>query len=133
MNSFGRYAGGGHRLPPHPLRTAQLETDSGDGNRGHQDSLTELNHLPLLRDAAHWKQEKEDRFVILSSGVSHLGDIEEALTCFPNRENLTLLHCITAYPAPAEEYNLALIPLYKALFGCASGVSDHSTIPFSYP
>ncbi|MBN2628566.1 MAG: N-acetylneuraminate synthase family protein [Spirochaetales bacterium] len=103
------------------------------GTEGIKIASPELNHLPLLRDAAHWKQEKEDHFVILSSGVSHLGDIEEALTCFPNRENLTLLHCITAYPAPAEEYNLALIPLYKALFGCASGVSDHSTDPLLVP
>jgi sialic acid synthase SpsE len=103
------------------------------GTEGIKIASPELNHLPLLRDTAHWKQEKEDRFVILSSGVSLLGDIEEALSCFPSPSGITLLHCITAYPAPAEEYNLSLIPLYSALFGCSAGVSDHSTDPFLVP
>ena len=61
----------------------------------------ELNHFPLLREVAAY-----DRSIILSSGVSTLGDIEKALAVLDEASGglrgggLTLLHCVTAYPAP---------------------------------
>lgn len=91
----------------------------------------ELNHLPLLQEIAQWHG--EDKKVILSSGVSRLEDIERGLACFTDLKGVTLLHCITSYPAPAQEYNLNLIPLYKRLFGCSVGVSDHSQEPLPVP
>jgi sialic acid synthase SpsE len=91
----------------------------------------ELNHLPLIEDVAQWFG--HDKEVILSTGVSLLADMERALSFFPERKGLTLLHCITSYPAPPEEYNLNLIPLYASLFGCSVGVSDHSIEPLPVP
>ncbi len=79
----------------------------------------ELNHYPLLEEVSGY-----DVPVILSTGVSTLGDIERALNI--TRERSILLHCVTSYPAPAEEYNLKLIPNLKAIFGRPVGVSDHS-------
>ncbi|MDC7218568.1 MAG: N-acetylneuraminate synthase family protein [Spirochaetales bacterium] len=93
----------------------------------------ELNYLPFIQTVSRWQQEKKDRSVILSTGVSLLADIERALSLFPQKDRLTLLHCITSYPAPPEEYNLSLIPLYRSLFGCSVGLSDHSTDPFIVP
>jgi N-acetylneuraminate synthase len=94
----------------------------------------ELNHFPLLREAASF-----DRSIILSSGVSTLADIEKALSVLRESSgggrgpDLTLLHCVTSYPAPEEEYNLRVIPNLAAVFGVPVGVSDHSSDPVLVP
>jgi sialic acid synthase SpsE len=88
----------------------------------------ELNHFPLLRATAATR-----RPVILSSGVSRLGDIERALeatACTPER---VLLHCVTSYPAPEEEYNLSVLESLSSIFDIAVGVSDHSLDPVLVP
>jgi sialic acid synthase SpsE len=79
----------------------------------------EINHLPLLREAA-----AAGPPLILSGGVSTLGDLERALAI--TGTGSLLLHCVTAYPAPEEEYNLKLIPSLNAVLGVPLGVSDHS-------
>ncbi len=92
----------------------------------------ELNHYPLL-------DKVREKPLILSAGVSTLGDIEEALSflsasysnSFPTPA--ALLHCVTSYPAPEEEYNLRLIPVLSKLFGVPVGVSDHSVSPVLVP
>lgn len=91
----------------------------------------ELNYDPLLADMAHWHE--PGKKVILSTGVSLLADVERALSFFPHRQGVTLLHCITAYPAPPEEYNLNILPVYATLFGVETGVSDHSLDPLAVP
>ena len=86
----------------------------------------ELNYTALIHQVAGY-----GRPIILSSGVSTLGDIERALDAAGNET--VLLHCITAYPAPAEEYNLRLLPSLASLFGVPVGVSDHSLDPVLVP
>ncbi|MDX9958798.1 MAG: N-acetylneuraminate synthase family protein [Spirochaetia bacterium] len=90
----------------------------------------ELNHLSLLAEMASYGLP-----TILSTGVSRLGDIETAidLSSHQSRRELALLHCVTAYPAPEEEYNLRVLPLLSGIFGCAVGVSDHSMDPVLVP
>jgi sialic acid synthase SpsE len=85
----------------------------------------ELNHLPLLDLVAD-----AGLPAILSTGVSTLGDIERALSRCPQA---ALLHCVTAYPALEEQYNLRLIPSLRAVFGVPVGVSDHSLDPLLVP
>ena len=87
----------------------------------------ELNYMALTGELASWGIP-----VVLSSGVATLGDIEAALSGF-RREAVCLLHCVTAYPAPEEAYNLALLPLLSGIFGVAAGVSDHSLDPLLVP
>jgi sialic acid synthase SpsE len=87
----------------------------------------ELNHTALLKAVASYGTP-----VFLSSGVALLGDIEAALGFFP-REAVCLLHCVTAYPAPPEEYNLRLHLSLGGIFGAAVGVSDHSMDPELVP
>lgn len=91
----------------------------------------ELNHIPLLKRLAELRK-KQDIPLVISSGVSRLSDIEEALSIL-GRENVTLLHCITSYPAPEDEYNLRLIPNLSQIFGIPCGVSDHSLDPVLVP
>jgi N-acetylneuraminate synthase len=93
----------------------------------------ELNHIPLLHAVG-----RTGIPVIISTGVSLLADIETAVRLFMNEyayppEKISLLHCITAYPAPEEEYNLRLISNLKNMFGLRTGVSDHSLHPFLVP
>jgi len=91
----------------------------------------ELNHIPLLKKLAEIRKTQNIK-VIISSGVSKLSDIEKALEIL-GTENVTLLHCITFYPAPEEEYNLNLIPNLSKIFGVDCGVSDHSLDPILVP
>ena len=97
----------------------------------------ELNHFPMLESLAECNARrkaggKSPFPVILSSGVSTLSDIEKALSIV-GTENVSLLHCITSYPAPEEEYNVSLISSLKNVFGVETGLSDHSLDPVLVP
>ncbi len=96
------------------------------GARAVKIASPELDHFPLLDEVKTYGVP-----VILSTGVSLLGDIEEALAHAP--AEAALLHCVTAYPAPEEEYNLRVIPHLSRLFGLPVGVSDHSLDPCLLP
>jgi sialic acid synthase SpsE len=87
----------------------------------------ELNYTALLDEIASYKAP-----VLLSSGVSKLGDIEAALERLEGLP-VCLLHCITAYPAPETEYNLQILPNLASIFGVPVGVSDHSIDPTLVP
>ena len=86
----------------------------------------ELNHYPLLKEIAAWGKP-----ALLSTGVSLLVDIERALEIM--KQDVILLHCITSYPAPENEYNLKVVPSLSAVFGVPVGVSDHSLHPVLIP
>ena len=103
----------------------------------------ELNHHPLLQRLAEIRQEQRLQGrtpvpVIISSGVSTLADIEQALEILSNygegnTQGITLLHCVTSYPAPEEEYNLQVLQNLGGIFGVEVGVSDHSLDPHLVP
>jgi len=97
----------------------------------------ELNHEPLLERLA-----ATGRPIILSTGVSTVDDIRRALKVVreaapnpadPSRPALTLLHCLTSYPAPEAEANLRVIPVLAGEFGRPVGLSDHSLDPVLLP
>lgn len=88
----------------------------------------ELNHLPLLKAANELALP-----LALSSGVSLLGDIEKALEATKGVKERILLHCVTSYPAPEEDYNLRVLSNLSAIFGIPAGVSDHSMDPVLVP
>lgn len=102
----------------------------------------EVNHLPLLEATSKYYGKTP---IILSSGVSKLGDIERAISIIKSNENsskptvknnlpaLTLLHCITSYPAPETEYNVRTVKNLHNIFGIDTGISDHSLSPILIP
>ena len=97
----------------------------------------ELNHFPMLKVLADYRSEQKKNGqkpvpVIISSGVSKMEDIEKAVSIL-GTEDVTLLHCITFYPAPEEEYNLKLIKTLSQKFKIETGVSDHSLDPVLVP
>lgn len=75
--------------------------------------------------------------IVLSTGMAEKAEIAEAVAriraVWGGRDpGLVLLHCVSAYPAPPAEMNLACIPDLAASFGVASGLSDHTlgtTVP----
>lgn len=107
------------------LRSARLLRDIGV--RALKIASPELNHYPLLREAAAYGLP-----LVLSSGVSTLGDIERAVDCAGESAAL-LLHCVTAYPAPEQDYNLRVLQPLAVLLGLPVGVSDHTLDPEVVP
>ncbi len=93
----------------------------------------EITNLPYLRKIGALQRD-----VVLSTGMSTLGDVEAALAALEAagtpRGRVTLLHCTTEYPAPVEEINLRAMDTLAAAFPGIKGVgySDHTlgiTIP----
>ena len=114
----------------------------------------EITNAPLLLRVA-----QSGLPVILSTGMSLLGDIEDALGVLAfgylqSRESpsifgfrlaylseegqrqlqqkVTLLHCTTEYPSPFEDVNLLAMETLAKAFGLPVGLSDH-TIGYSVP
>jgi len=109
----------------------------------------ELTNGPLLLDVA-----RLGRPVILSTGMGTLGEVEQALSvlaygythdgeelptatdlqrAFASEEGqraletyVTILHCITEYPAPVETANLRAMDTLAQAFDLPVGLSDHT-------
>lgn len=71
--------------------------------------------------------------IIVSSGVSDLGQIARSKRFIEEQwrrrgieQDVAVLHCVSSYPAAAEELNLAAIPLLARELGCTIGYSDHT-------
>lgn len=89
----------------------------------------EITNRPLMEAMANAAM-RHELPVYLSTGMSTLGEIEEALQVFLDtgitRNNIKLLHCISAYPAPEDQINLKAMQSMKSAFGCPVGYSDHT-------
>ncbi len=93
----------------------------------------EITNLPLLRKIA-----SKGGKAILSTGMSTLEEVKDAVDALEaagmRKADITLLHCTTQYPAPAESVNLLAMDDLRSL-GCAGvGYSDHTrgiTVPIA--
>ena len=83
----------------------------------------EITDIPLIRYAA-----AQGRPMIMSTGIATEEDIQLALEACraENNDQIALLKCTTAYPAPYEEANLAMIPEFRHRFNVVPGLSDHT-------
>ena len=85
----------------------------------------EITNLPYLRRIGGFGQD-----IILSTGISNLGEIEAALGVLESagtlRSRITLLHCTSEYPAPFDEVNLFAMPAMREAFRVSVGYSDHT-------
>lgn len=86
-------------------------------------SSFELVDLPLLKYIAEQKKP-----VILSTGMASLAEVDRAVRTIreAGNEQLILLKCTSAYPAPIEEANLRTIRHLAQSFGVPAGLSDHT-------
>lgn len=83
----------------------------------------EVGNIPFLRIIASRKVE-----VILSTGMSTLGDVEIAYFTLlgGGAKSVALLHCTTNYPCPMDEVNLRAMLSLKEAFKTKVGYSDHT-------
>ncbi|MHC4217559.1 MAG: pseudaminic acid synthase [Planctomycetota bacterium] len=83
----------------------------------------ELTHLPLIRHAA-----RTGRPMILSTGMGTSEEIDEAVVTAREAgcNEVALLRCNSAYPAPPEEMHLRTIPDMAARYDVPVGLSDHT-------
>jgi N-acetylneuraminate synthase len=69
--------------------------------------------------------------LVLSTGMATDHEVDAAVGAVraAGGEDLTLLHCVSAYPTPLEQCNLAAIAALRERHGCRAGWSDHSADP----
>lgn len=85
----------------------------------------EITNFPYLREIGRSRKP-----VILSTGMATLDEVEQALAVLTRfgtpREQITLLHCTTEYPAPKDQINLRAMLTLRERFGLPVGYSDHT-------
>lgn len=79
--------------------------------------------LPLIKYVA-----STGKPMIISTGMADAEEIKEAIEAAREGgcKELAILHCVSGYPAPAEDYNLRTIPDMIERFGLVTGLSDHT-------
>jgi N-acetylneuraminate synthase/N,N'-diacetyllegionaminate synthase len=83
-----------------------------------------LLHVPLIREMA-----RTGLPTVISTGMATFVEIDEAVRAFREAggRDLILLHCVSSYPAPAEDVHLRKIKTLADTFGCPVGFSDHTS------
>jgi sialic acid synthase SpsE len=83
----------------------------------------DLVNLPLLQRAS-----RAGKPLLVSTGAATMGEVQQAARWFAEwRTPFALLHCVSSYPAAAEDANLCWIGELAAEFDVAIGFSDHTT------
>ena len=82
-----------------------------------------LGNKPLLRKIA-----VERKRTFISTGMSHLKEIDEVVELFRNADcPFELMHCNSTYPMPEDQANLNCIPMLRERYGCEVGYSGHES------
>jgi len=83
----------------------------------------EIIDLELIKYAA-----STGKPLIISTGMANEEEIKEAIEVAraSNCTELAVLHCVSGYPSPAEDYNLRTIQDMTQRFGTLTGLSDHT-------
>ena len=79
--------------------------------------------LPLINYVAQTRKP-----MIISTGMADEDEIQEAIYTAQKGgcKELAILHCVSGYPAPAEDYNLKTLVDMQKKFGLITGLSDHT-------
>ncbi len=83
----------------------------------------EITDYELIRYTA-----SKMKAMIISTGIATIQEIQDAVNICKDvgNEDIILLKCTSAYPAPLKEANLKMIPNLAQTFGVISGFSDHT-------
>ena len=83
----------------------------------------EITDYDLIRYTA-----SKGKPIIISTGIATISEIQDVVNICREvgNDDIVLLKCTSAYPAPIEEANLKMIPNLAETFGVVSGFSDHT-------
>ena len=83
----------------------------------------EATDLPLIKRVA-----QTGKPLIISTGLANFQEIEDIVnTVRQETDNpFCLLHCVSSYPAPADQSHVRTVPDLAKKFNTISGLSDHS-------
>jgi N-acetylneuraminate synthase len=111
-----------------PFLSTPFDEDSADfleslGVEAFKIGSGDLTNVPLLEHVA-----RKGRPMIVSTGMSTLGEVEAAVTAIETQGDpaLVLLHCVSNYPAAPRDANLRAMATLRLAFGCPVGYSDHT-------
>ena len=83
----------------------------------------EITDIPLIEYVA-----KKNKPIIISTGIAEYEHIVDAVDACRNQNNdqIILLQCTSAYPAPIQEANLLMLKELRKIFNTIVGISDHT-------
>lgn len=106
-----------------PFDKTSVDFLEGLGVACYKIASFELVDLPLISYIA-----LKGKPIIMSTGMSTLGEIEQAVQTIQDTGNsqLALLRCASAYPAITDDMNLKTMQNMEQIFQVPVGLSDHS-------
>ena len=106
-----------------PFDETAVDLLEGLGCPAYKIASFEMTDLPLIEYVA-----KTGKPMIISTGMATLDEIGEAVQIAKSAGNseMTLMHCISAYPAKLEEMSLDYIRFLRETFDVNVGLSDHT-------
>lgn len=108
-----------------PYEHASVDLLDHMGIAAFKIASTDTTNIPFMRYIA-----SKGRPVILSTGMSTLGEVEQAVNTLRIGGldgQIVILHCTAEYPAPVSEVNLRAILTMQQAFSCPVGFSDHTS------
>ena len=93
------------------------------GTPAYKIASFEVIDIPLIKYVASTKKP-----IIISTGMASIDEIEEAIEVAKDSgaKQIAILHCVSGYPAPPEDYHIRTIHDMRARFGVVTGISDHT-------
>jgi N,N'-diacetyllegionaminate synthase len=106
-----------------PFDDASVELLDGLDVAAYKVASPDVANPLLLREIG-----RRRRPVILSTGTADLDEVESAVATLreAGAHDIVVLHCVSAYPAPADEANLRAIATMRDALGVPVGFSDHT-------